>query len=387
MKTGTIIFLSIFFLLYGVINYYIFIRGWQVFPKESAWRYFYLGLFIIVALSFFMGRTLERYSVCTASSAFAWIGSFWFGYILYLILGIIIVDIMRLLMKSFHFYPAFIFEHYERTKQITALIVFGLASLLLLIGYINARNSHIRKLEFNINKQAGKIASLKIAFVSDIHLGNIIGNGRLTQLVSMINSIQPDIVLLGGDVVDEDVAPVISNNMGDVLKNISSRYGVFAITGNHEYIGGVEAACQWMQEHGITVLRDTSIKINDSFYLVGREDRSKSFFSDQKRKPVHELLKEIDTALPVVLLDHDPTELKQNLQPGVDVILSGHTHHGQLFPLNMITDMVYTISWGYKKFGDTHAYVSCGYGSWGPPARLGNKPEVMEIVLRFKTGN
>jgi predicted MPP superfamily phosphohydrolase len=203
--------------------------------------------------------------------------------------------------------------------------------------------------------------------------------------VKDINLINADIVLLAGDVVDEDIKPVIKYNLGEILKLIKSKLGVFAITGNHEYIGGVEPAVKYLAEHNLIELRDTSILIDNSFFLIGREDRSGRGFGGRPRRSLLELMKGIDKSLPVILMDHQPVKLNEAFEYGIDLQVSGHTHHGQLFPFNFITKKIYELSYGYMKRGNTHYYVSCGVGTWGPPVRTSSRPEIVEIKLMFKS--
>lgn len=132
------------------------------------------------------------------------------------------------------------------------------------------------------------------------------------------------------------------------------------------------------------MLRDSVANIAGSFYVAGREDRDKNRFSGKNRLEVAELLSNIDHSLPIILLDHQPFALDKAAEAGVDLQLSGHTHHGQLWPLNFITRAVYEISMGYKQKGNTHFYVSPGYGGWGPPVRTGNRPEIVMIKLKFR---
>jgi hypothetical protein len=188
---------------------------------------------------------------------------------------------------------------------------------------------------------------------------------------------------LAGDIVDEDLAPVIHNDLGRSLKKLKAPLGVFAITGNHEYIGGAEAAVKYLEEHGIRMLRDTSVKISESFWLAGRNDRDSRRFSAKERKGLDKVLEGVDLSLPVILMDHQPFNLQQVADAGVDFQLSGHTHHGQLWPFNYITNAIYELSWGYKQKGDSHFYVSSGYGGWGPPVRTGNRPEILDIYITF----
>jgi predicted MPP superfamily phosphohydrolase len=184
--------------------------------------------------------------------------------------------------------------------------------------------------------------------------------------------------------VDEDLAPVIRHDLGRSLKKLRAPLGVFSITGNHEYIGGAEKAVKYLTEHGITVLRDTAISIDESFYLAGRDDRDKPRFSGKPRKSVAEILQGIDKTKPVILMDHQPFKLIDAADAGVDLQLSGHTHHGQLWPFNYITKAIYELSWGYKKINNAHFYVSSGYGGWGPPVRTGNRPELVNIRIHFE---
>jgi predicted MPP superfamily phosphohydrolase len=131
------------------------------------------------------------------------------------------------------------------------------------------------------------------------------------------------------------------------------------------------------------MLRDSSLLIGDMLYIIGREDRDKPRFSGHNRKDIEQLLTGIDKTKPMILLDHQPFELDIKESLGIDLTLSGHTHHGQMWPLNYITKAIYEVSWGYKKKGDTHVYVSSGIGGWGPPVRIGNRPEIVLINLHF----
>jgi predicted MPP superfamily phosphohydrolase len=238
-------------------------------------------------------------------------------------------------------------------------------------------------LELNISKQVDSVKMLDIAVASDIHLGTIIGRERLNEIVDKINNIHADLVLFPGDIVDEDLAPVVNQNLGEMLRTIKAKYGVYAITGNHEYIGGVEEAVKYLTEHGIRVLRDEVVNVNGSIVLVGREDRSISQFNGKKRKPLAELMTGVDKRYPIILMDHQPFGLHEAVEQGADLQLSGHTHHGQLWPFNAITNAIYELSWGYKKIEQTQFYVSSGVGTWGPPVRLGNTPEIIHLRLTF----
>ena len=382
-RLNFIIFFSIFFLLYSLINFYVFLRGWQAIPTDSHLRVPYAAVFWTIALSFIAGRFLERIAFTPFSTAVVWIGSFWFAAFAYFTLAALLIDMMRLINYVAPFFPSFVTENIARTKAVLALSVFSVVVLAIVIGYFNARSPRVKILQVHIPKQVDSVKTLDVAVASDIHLGTIIGRERLNDIVEKINNLHADLVLFPGDIVDEDLAPVVNQNLGETLRTIKAKYGVYAITGNHEYIGGVEEACKYLMDHGIRVLRDETINVNGSIVLVGREDRSISQFSGKKRKPLAELMTGVDKRYPIILMDHQPFGLHEAVEQGVDLQLSGHTHHGQLWPFNAITNAIYELSWGYKKMDQTHFYVSSGVGTWGPPVRLGNTPEIIHLKLTF----
>jgi len=267
--------------------------------------------------------------------------------------------------------------------MVVFLIVTGAMTLLVVYGFLNARIPAVRQLDLKIDKKVTGRKNLTVVAASDIHMGNLIAKRKVTRLVETINSLNPDIVLFAGDLVDEDLVPVIKNDLGKSLSAIRSKLGVYAVTGNHEYIGGAGAAVDYLQAHGVTVLRDTVVMPEGNFYLAGREDRDKPRFSGKPRKSLKELLHGTDFSKPVILMDHQPFNLGETAIEGVDLSLSGHTHHGQIWPFNYITKAIYELSRGYKKIGNTHFYVSTGFGTWGPPIRIGNRPEIVVIHLKF----
>ncbi|MDP4229458.1 MAG: metallophosphoesterase [Bacteroidota bacterium] len=381
-KGQVIIFFSVFLSIYGLVNYYIFIRGFQGLEYHSEWRLSYALIFLFVATSYFVGRFLEKRYLSVLSDVFMWIGSFWFAFILYFLLSVIAIDIARLLNIAFGFLPVAGSQEWASLKFFVFVATVILTFLIVFVAYLNAKNIRVKRLDLAINKSNAFASELTIAVASDIHLGTIINRRGTKRIVEILNSLNADIVLLPGDIVDGDVEPVIKQNLGEVLRTIKSKYGIFGITGNHEYIGGVEPAVKYISDHGIRVLRDERIEVA-GLTIIGREDRSATGFAGKKRKSIEELAEGVDRAKPIILMDHQPFKLDEAVSIGTDLQLSGHTHHGQLWPLNFITNKVYELSWGYLKKGNTHIYVSCGAGSWGPPTRLGNTPEIMLIRLRF----
>jgi len=368
----------------GPINFYIFIRGLQSIPPGSSLRNPYIVIFWIVAFSFIGGRVLENHVPSFLSDLLIWAGSFWIAAMLYFLIAVVALDLIRLANHFLHFYPAVINSHYQHAKYILAASTIGLVGITLLAGHINSILPRVVTYEFRIPRKDSKLEHLDIVAVSDVHLGTIVGKSRFDHIVDRINELHPDLILLPGDIVDEDLAPVIRQNSGESLRRLRARYGVFAITGNHEYIGGVKEACEYLVDHEIIMLRDQSVKIADSFFLVGREDRSIEWRGGNSRKGLPQLMEAVDRRYPVILMDHQPFGLDEAAGQEIDLQVSGHTHYGQLWPINYIVNRVYELPWGYKKKAGTHYYVSCGVGTWGPPVRIGNRPEIMNFRIRFE---
>ena len=378
-----LIFFGIVFSIYGLINFYILRRGLSVIPESYKTLFIVTGIFVVI--SFIAGRFLERVWISFFSDFMIWVGSFWIAFMFYFFLSLIIIDLFRFANFLFPFFPSFITSNIEKSKRVTALVVLVFVIITIAGGYINTRTINTRTYKFKIAKHAGELSSLNIVMASDLHLGTILGKSFLNNLVDRINALKPDIILLAGDIVDEDISPVINNNVGEELVRLKSKYGVYAITGNHEYIGGVEAAVQYLSAHGIKVLRDSCEKIDNSFYVVGREDRSIRQFSDKQRKNLKELIAGVDKSFPIIMMDHQPFGLSEAFENGIDFQLSGHTHNGQLWPINYIIEKIYDLGWGYMVNGETHYYVSCGVGGWGPPIRTGSRPEIVNFKITFET--
>lgn len=378
-----ILFIGIVVTIYTLVNYYIFSRGLQAMPPGSSLRPVYIAGFWLVAASFVAARILERTYPCHFTEVLTWTGNFWLAFMLFFFLIAVFLDITRLFNHFFHFLPAAVYTDYLKTKQIVLLAAIVFSSANILAGYVNARHPRVKELNLKIDKPGHGLKNLTIAMASDIHLGAIIRKAKARELVSMLNAPQPDLILLAGDIVDEDLAPVIKDNIGEALCELKARIGVYGITGNHEYIGGAGPAVDYLQKHCIKMLRDTAVLVNGQFYIVGRDDRDKVRFTGKPRKELEEVMKDVDRSYPVILMDHQPFNLSKAAGLGVDLQLSGHTHHGQIWPFNYITKAIYELSWGYKKIQNTHFYVSSGFGTWGPPVRLGNRPEVVIIHLTF----
>ena len=377
------LFFIIFFAVYSAVNFYIFIRGWQAISHIPILKPFYIIIFLLSALAYIIAKIFNSKLPALIYDILLWPGSFWFAFMLYFFLFIVLIDFSRLLNYLFSIYPSFITSNFQTTKLVTFIPVILISSIIIIAGYLNTRNIKINHVEIEIPRKASKLGELNVVLVADFHLNPVNDRNLLDKIVRKINELNADIVLIPGDIVDDRVEILKRKNIGKELSEIKSKYGVYVSNGNHEFINGVEGADKYLREFNLNVLRDSAVLIENSFYILGREDRSKPSFTNKRRKSLGEILKEVDRSFPVIVIDHTPLGFSETVEENIELQLSGHTHHGQMFPLNFITNMIYEVSWGYLKKEKTQFYVTCGVGTWGPPVRLGSDSEIVKLAIRF----
>ena len=377
------LFFIIFFTLYTLINSYVFIRGWQALSYLPFLKPFFIIIFLLLSFSYIFVKILAEKLPAFIHDPLLWIGSFWFAFLLYFVLILFIIDLLRLSDHFLPFLPAWLSAPTDLMKLYIGTGVTLSVILITTAGFINRTNFKVKTLEMSLPKKNSPLTKLNIVMFSDLHLSPVNNELFLNKIVKKVNALNPDIILLPGDIVDDKAEILKRNCIGPGLKNLKSKYGVISSTGNHEFINGVEMSVNFAKEFGIVVLRDEFINVENLFYVVGREDVSKSSFARQKRKRLNEILSGMQENLPVILLDHTPVKLNEAVENKIDLQLSGHTHNGQMFPLNFITNLIYDVSWGYLKKGNTQFYVSSGIGSWGPPVKLASDAEIVNLRIKF----
>lgn len=375
--------IGVVFLMYGGLNYYIGLRGWQTLfsyvPFLSSKMYWLF--FLLLSFSYLFSRLSGKFLPTALHEGMTLVGAYWLAFMWYFLLVITALDLLRFFDRWLRLVPVDIKQNLNPAL--------GLAVVVLVVGIVsygawNARHPQVNHYDLTIAKQAGQLKQLHVVMVSDIHLGTIVHNGNLTKMVNMVNELKPDLVLFAGDVFDENIESSNKQQVSDTFRKLSAPYGVFAVLGNHEYIGGnAEEAIDYLGEAGVKVLRDSSLEIAGSFNLVGRDDRSGARYNGVPRQDLKTLMQGLDRDLPIILMDHQPSQLEEPAGQGVDLQVSGHTHAGQLFPIRYITRRIFEDDWGLLRKGNFQIIVSSGYGTWGPPIRLGNTPEVVDIMIKF----
>lgn len=259
--------------------------------------------------------------------------------------------------------------------------------MLAVLGYGYWNMTHIVETDYTIYTDKNiREEGYRIALLSDLHFGNTMGEEELRQCGNRITETQPDMIILAGDIVDENTTMEQLNGAMKILGSIPSKYGSFYVYGNHDrarYSSSPKFTEQQlqaaMQHSGIHVLSDESYALNEEFTIIGREDRS--FFGETGRKSSEELLDGVDTEDFLLLLDHQPRELEQNREAGYDLQLSGHTHGGQIWPVGLISDVLGfgEINYGHRKMENFQAIVSSGMAGWGYPIRTGCHSEYVIV--------
>ena len=241
----------------------------------------------------------------------------------------------------------------------------------------NAYTPVVRHAEITINKKLDQ--PLRIGMASDMHIGKLFGAKRLDDLAAIMNREKVDMILIPGDVMDDNVDAYRAENMQPSLQKLRAPLGVYATLGNHDLFGHQREISYELTQAGIRVLANESLVVDNRLLVVGRNDDT-----DKNRPSTAKLLENQNTELPVLLMDHRPTGIEEHAKLPVDVQVSGHVHNGQVAPANLIVRLLNRVHYGYEQINNGHFFVTSGYGFWGVPLRLGSQSEVWIIEVKGK---
>lgn len=327
-------------------------------------------------------------------------GNYWYGMCLYAWMTLMTADLIRLtviLIEKIRKKPTGL--RTRRAHVIAGALCIAIMAAVTIGGTINARIIRVKYFDLPVAKVGGAFQELNVVLAADLHMGCNIGVSHIRQMVDKINAQRPDVVVLAGDIFDSDY-----DELGDPealaaqLRRIESKYGVYACYGNHDVdeklVGGFGTPARHQNESdprmddflrraGIELLMDESVLLENSVYIYGRPDLQKPGRGIDTRKTPGEVTAGLDPSKPIIVLDHEPAQLAGLAAAGVDVDLSGHTHDGQLFPLNIVTDLIWENSCGYLNKDGMHSVVTAGVGLYGPNMRVGTVPDICVIRLRF----
>ncbi len=388
-QTAFVGFLSLVLIIYCLINYFLLRRGWQAFKGWSYIQIIYLLFIITLSLSYPLIRLLPQSWRARCPTVFLVAGAFYLGFMFYLFLLLILWDLLRLggrWLRLPPFSPSSVLNIQGPGYRFSFLIILILTVAIISIGYINSLFPRLRSYEIRLAKSWSGSSPLKIAVVSDLHLGSVVRLSRLKKIVAKVNSLEPDLVLMAGDMLDEAVTLSQEEAAALIFINIKAKLGIIAVLGNHETYNRQEKRLEQLTKGYVRVLVDEVISLPGPVTVIGRRDRAAASLGLARLK-LEDLLQGVDHKFPIVLLDHQPVHLEEAEKAGVDLQVSGHTHAGQLFPLNWLNRKLYEKNWGYHRRGQTHYYISCGVGTWGPPIQTAARPEIVLISLYSADGS
>lgn len=325
------------------------------------------------------------------------ISTYWIGIMLYSLLYVVLFDLLRLIAKHTKLKNTLLFSRGSVISIGSVVVACAVATCL--YGIFNARNIKVNEYSVTVNKSCGSDKHLKAVLVADLHMGYAIGVDHITNMVEKINEQDADIVIIAGDIFDNSYDGMDDpEGIKAQLKSIKSKYGVYAVYGNHDIDekilmgftfdwGGKqlnsEKMTNFIKECDIKLINDESVLINDEFYLVGRRDTDKPGTEDGTRAEISELTKDLDKAKPIFVLSHEPDELQKTADAGADIDFSGHTHDGQLFPGNLTIGLFWENPCGMIKKDNMYSIVTSGVGVYGTFMRVGTDAEICSVDIDF----
>lgn len=363
------------------LNVYVFLKAMKILDQRKLWRNIVASIFIIEFALYLVGLLLYPL-LSDVVVRWLWLmGSTWMVFLFYLTLMWLVIDLIFYIRKRRNITEVKFSKRQHRIGSllfvITGLITVGI----MYRGNWKFRNPSVTHLNLVVDKKVENYSSLRIVAVADLHLGYLINKKYAKKYVDLINAQNPDIILFVGDIIDAEIAPMIDQNMDEDFLQLKAPLGIYSCTGNHEYRYEAEDKIAWLNDKAkIKMIRDSAILIDNAFYVVGREDW---IIPDREELKTILHKQNVDKSLPIIVLNHTPLNLDEDMEAGADIALYGHTHDGQVFPFNILTSMMFEISKGYKRKEQMHVYVTSGIGLSGPQYRIGTKSELAVIEVEF----
>jgi len=382
MSVVSIVFALIIMLsIFGGANFYVARRiyGWLSIFLPQINAKIYIGAYILLIFITILGFARSVLPIpVTVKNIFSWISSYWIGIFAFLVMLFLIADLVLLLGGFVKVIPK---PMPSNIRFYSGLIVLALTAVTVGYGAYNA--TQIKHVSYDIDISLSE--EMKIVMIADLHLGTTNNESNLAKIVQGINSLNPDIVCIVGDIFNDDYFAIRNPDAASaLLKSINATHGVYAVLGNHDAGRTLNEMMAFLERSDIKLLNDEYVIIDERLVLLGRLDPSPiGGFGDLQRKETADILAEIGTSLPIVVMEHTPTVINEYGRE-TDLILAGHTHRGQIIPGNLITKAMYTVDYGhYQKDSDNpHVIVTSGVGTWGTPLRVGTNNEIVNIRLR-----
>jgi predicted MPP superfamily phosphohydrolase len=353
-----VIVLSVYMAMHGFVFWRI-ASGLSLSPNQ---RLFLKLLLLVGALTFIAGEFISR---LTPVYPLLYVGSIWLG-VIAIALAVFLTETIISLLFS---------------RQRRLLVLAALAAVLLISAFsaINvALGPVLRQVRIPLRNLAPELEGFTIVQLSDLHLGNLTSARQLRRIVDRVNALKPDLICVTGDALDGDICR--DEKYCEILGGLRARHGVVAVTGNHEFYAGIEKFLQLAERSNWRVLRNQSWIIDGKLAVIGLEEDSAERFK-LPGPDLQAALRDVPVALPKVLLYHRPAKFAEAVRQGIDLQLSGHTHAGQIPPMDLLVWLIYKYPAGLYRLGQSAIYTCPGTGTWGPPMRFLSRSEIVELVL------
>lgn len=361
-----------------ILNPYIIIRGYQALPAKKSWRIPYILFFIVELTLFFTGYFFYKQLPDAVFLPIMQICNTWYVASIYITLSLLTLELLRFSNRLWCWFPSWVLSHWKELKLGLFFFVLLSVTFLLINGYRNVLNPQVKHIYLTIPKKVAGRDSLKVVMMSDLHIGEVVGKKWVQRFVKLCDEQNPDMIVLVGDIMDYESRFAEQAHIEDDLQALKAPLGTYVVYGNHEYRANRNAKNKWLKKTGATLLVDSVVMPDSTFYLIGRDD-----YINRKRAPLQKMMTGLDLTKPVIVLDHQPWSFAEMVMNKVDLGLHGHTHNGQLWPYPLLLKMVYERAYGYYKKGNTQFYISSGIGIAGPPYRIGTASELIVLHIRF----
>ena len=373
------LFLTIFFLVYGVIHLYVFLKAKSALSLRTFTSIVTAIIMVFMILVPVIVRLTERADHEDFARILAYIGYTWMGAILIFFLTNILFDIFRLILYGSETLWNKDFSYAISAHRLYLITCLSTTLLVVIYGVIEARQIRIEHLIIPTNKISADIGKIRIVQISDVHLGLIIGEERIKLIVNAIQTAKPDILVSTGDFVDVQLDNI--DGLAGLFHEVDTTYGKYAVTGNHEFYVGLERSLEFTRKAGFKILREEASIIPGIITIAGVDDEAVRGWHKGENKSEQDLCLHVDNSQFTILLKHRPVPYTGSLCV-YDLQLSGHTHKGQIFPFYLITKLFFSRYAGFYQLNNNSAlYVSRGTGTWGPPIRFLAPPEVTIIDI------
>ncbi|MBK8130798.1 MAG: metallophosphoesterase [bacterium] len=377
-----LIFLSVVISIMGLLHWFLYSRlvsALELTSPALLWTLRILAAFLSV--SYIIGRIIEAKLPGTLAHVVDWISSVWLGMMWQFLWITFLFFLVKVVLVISGQWGGWTMELHSAIGRYSFLAVTGLVVLITGYGVYKATGpARLVEVDVPVKRWNESLRDFKIAMIADFHASNTNGEARIARWCEQITALHPDVILAPGDIIDTP-APQIPE-VANGFRKLAAPLGVFSTTGNHEYYVGMPGAVDLMQRGGFRVLMNEHTQLPNGVLVAGMEDRTARSMG-RPLPAFASLIPEQDSSDVQILLMHTPAtgDVNRAIEAGFDLVVSGHTHGGQMFPFTIFTKMAFSYHHGLYAVNDGYQLTTCGIGYWGPPMRVGKPPEIM--LIRF----